>query len=353
MLIKHFAKAPISHNCGRLRYTKFTSFARFPAAPLDHPILTRVPVSSTRRTMATDNPTARTNEQLGASTLFSVKDLTAVVTGGGTGIGLMITQALVANGAKVYITGRREEALDAVVKQYNTGPGSVHALPGDISEKEEVVRLAEELGKKEENGIHLLVNNAGIARDDSTRFSKAGKPDFNSAQAISEHLLQSEMEQWEETFRTNVAAQYFTTAAFLPLLGKGREVVPGYTSSVVNIASVSGVMKGSSSGQFAYAASKAAFIHLTRMLATTLTSAKIRVNCIAPGLFPSEMTAGPSGEDQKSKLDIPMSNPAGRPGHDSDMAACILFLAGPGGLFFNNQVLYPEGGNLLVQPAAT
>ncbi|KAL9630129.1 MAG: hypothetical protein Q9164_006571 [Protoblastenia rupestris] len=303
--------------------------------------------------MATDNPSARTNEQLGASTLFSVKDLTAVVTGGGTGIGLMITQALVANGAKVYITGRRQEALDSVVKQYSTGPGSIYALPCDISLKEEVIKLAEEVSKKEQKGIHLLVNNAGIARDDSTRFSSAGKPDFSSAQSISEHLLKSEPEQWEDTFRTNVTAQYFTTAAFLPLLAKGRDVVPGYTSSVVNVASISGVMKGSSMGQFAYASSKAAFIHLTRILATTLSSAKIRVNCIAPGLFPSEMTAGSSGDDQKSNLDLQMSNPAGRTGHDSDMAACILFLAGPGGLFLNNQVLYPDGGNILVQPAAT
>ena len=341
-------------NCRQRVYSHSTSRLRVHFASPSHSILSRLPLRATDRKMSTDNPSARSNEQLRASTLFSVKDLTAVVTGGGTGIGLMITQALVANGAKVYITGRRQEALESIVEQYSTVPGSIHALPGDISQKEDVLRLAEEVGQKEkDNGIHLLVNNAGIAKDDNTRFSKAGKPDFNSAQSISEHLLRSETEQWEETFRTNVTAQYFTTAAFLPLLAKGREMVPGYTSSVVNVASISGVMKGSSSGQFAYASSKAAFIHLTRMLATTLTSVKIRVNCIAPGLFPSEMTAGSSGDDQKSKLDMKLSNPAGRPGHDSDMAACILFLAGPGGLFLNNQVLYPDGGNILVQPAAT
>ena len=83
---------------------------------------------------------------------------------------------------------------------------------------------------------------------------------------------------------------------------------------------------------------------MTRMMATTFAETKIRVNCIAPGIFPSEMTAGSSGDDQKSKLDMSMSNPAGRTGHDSDMAACILFLAGPGGLFLNAQVLYPDGG---------
>lgn len=58
--------------------------------------------------------------------------------------------------------------------------------------------------------------------------------------------MKSEPEQWEETFRTNITAQYFVTAAFLPLLAKGREVTPGYSTSIVNIASISGVMKGSS-----------------------------------------------------------------------------------------------------------
>jgi short-subunit dehydrogenase involved in D-alanine esterification of teichoic acids len=70
---------------------------------------------------------ARSNEDLGASKLFDVSHITAVVTGGGTGIGLMITQALVSNGAKVYITGRREKALQSVVEQYNTGPGKIIA----------------------------------------------------------------------------------------------------------------------------------------------------------------------------------------------------------------------------------
>ncbi|KAL8849873.1 MAG: hypothetical protein Q9221_005139 [Calogaya cf. arnoldii] len=298
--------------------------------------------------MATLN---KSNEDLKLSKLFDVSKFTAIVTGGGTGIGLMITQALVTNGAKVYITGRREDALKSVVDQYNTGPGKIVA--GDISNKEEVTRLAEELASKESKGIHLLVNNAGIARDDNTRFSKAGKPDTKSAENISEHLMQSEPEQWAETFSTNITAQYFMTAAFLPLLAKGREVTPGYSTSVVNVASISGVMKGSSMGQFAYATSKAGLIHLTRIMATTFADAKIRVNCIAPGIFPSEMTAGSSGDDQKSELNPESSNPAGRPGSDSDMAACILFLAGPGGVFLNAQVLYPDGGNILVQPAAT
>ena len=252
------------------------------------------------------------NEELKISKLFDVSHIIAVVTGGGTGIGLMIAQALASNGAKVYITGRRAEALDAVVKEYSTsGTGKIVALPGDVSKKDDIKRLADEVAKQESKGIHLLVNNAGIARDDNTRFSTQGEPDYQDAQAISNHLMQSEPENWQETFQTNITGQFFTTAAFLPLLAKGREVTPGYTSSVVNIASISGVMKGSSSGQFAYATSKAGFIHLTRMMASTFAQSKIRVNCIAPGLFPSEMTTGESDESQKSKIDKKLSNPAG------------------------------------------
>ncbi|KAL2352155.1 short chain dehydrogenase/reductase [Cryomyces antarcticus] len=284
------------------------------------------------------------NHELKASKLFDVSHVTAIVTGGGTGIGLMITQALVANGAKVYITGRREEALKKTVDLYSTGPGSIHALPGDVSDKADVQRLVKEIEGKESKGIQLLVNNAGIARDDQTKFSSNGQPDMSDPQAISNHFMKSPPEAWEDTFRTNVTGAFYMSMAFLPLLAKGREVTPGYTSSVVNVTSISGFMKGSSSGQFAYASSKAAFQHMSRMLATTFASTKVRVNIIAPGILPSEMTAGDSGEDNKSTLDMEMSNPAGRTGHDSDMAASILFLAGPGGLFYNEQTLFPDGG---------
>ncbi|KAK5127741.1 hypothetical protein LTR08_004223 [Meristemomyces frigidus] len=291
------------------------------------------------------------NHELAASTLFDVSHITAVVTGGATGIGLMITQALVSNGAKVYITSRRQEVLDQTVKLYGEGKGSLHALQGDVSTKAGCVKLAKQLGEKEPKGIQLLVNNAGIARDSHTSFSSNGQPDMTSAEAISKHFLKSEDQQWLDTFQTNVTGGYFMSMAFLPLLAAGGASTPGYTSQVVNVSSISGSMKGTSSGQPAYASSKAAFTHLSRMLATTFKDCKVRVNVIAPGIFPSEMTAGESGEDNKSKLDMKPSNPAGRTGHDDDMAATILFLAGKGGLFYNEQIMYPDGGTTLQQPA--
>ncbi|POS75644.1 hypothetical protein DHEL01_v205955, partial [Diaporthe helianthi] len=291
------------------------------------------------------------NKDLQATSLFDVSHITAVVTGGGTGIGLMISQALQSNGAKVYITGRREDVLQQTAKMYSTGPGSIHPLVGDISKKDETIRLAKELESKEPNGIQLLVNNAGIARDDDTKFSVNGEPDYKDAKAISEHFLKTKEESWADTLQTNVVAQYYMSMAFLPLLGKGGSQTPGYSSQIVNVSSISGAMKGSSRGQFAYATSKAAFTHLSRMLATTFKEVPVRVNVIAPGLFPSEMTAGPSGEDNKSQLDTKPTNPAGRTGHDTDMGATILLLAGKGGLFYNGQILYPDGGSTLVNPA--
>jgi len=298
------------------------------------------------------------NESLVASKLFDVSGFKAVVTGGGTGIGLMITQALVANGATVYITGRRKEALDAVVQNYakkgGDNAGDIIAVVCDITKDEDVKRVAAEIAEKEPKGIHLLVNNAGVAKEkELTSFSNVGEPDFKSPDSIAEHMWKSTREAWQETFETNLTAQFFTAAAFIPLLGKGLVNTPGYSPSIVNITSISGLLKSSSSGQFAYSASKAGFIQMTKNLASLLSQSKIRVNSIAPGIFPSEMTANESDYKQKSRLEgIGQSLPAGRSGDDADMAAAILYLASPGGVFLNGQILYPDGGAVLTSPSS-
>ncbi|TFY68408.1 hypothetical protein EVJ58_g1038 [Rhodofomes roseus] len=294
--------------------------------------------------MATASQTTyKPNDAFVASKLFSLDGFKAVVTGGGTGIGLMITQALVANGAKVYITGRRQDALDNVVQR----------ISADITKRDDVLRLAKKVQELEPEGIQLLVNNAGVAKEKATTaYSKQGEPDMHDANAIAEHLLKATHESWAETFETNVTAQYFTAAAFIPLLSKGTANTHGYSASIVNVASISGMMRTSSSGQFAYAASKAAMLHLSKLLGTTLAQAKIRVNAICPGIFPSEMTADSSDEANKSRLqDAGKSLPAGRSGDDGDMAAAIVYLVGPNSNFLNGQVLHPDGGAVLTSPA--
>lgn len=296
------------------------------------------------------------NESLLAGKLFNVDGFKAVVTGGGSGIGLMITQALVANGATVYICGRREEPLQKVAELYSGkgGPNAGRIIPMrcDVTSKDEIHLLASEIGAKEPSGIHLLVNNAGVAKEKGTTTFDGKEVDFSSAESLAEHLWQAKPEQWRETFDTNITAQFFTSIAFLPLLAKGTATTHGYSSSIVNISSIAGMLKTCSSGGFAYATSKAGFIHLTRLLANTFVKCKVRVNSIAPGLFPSEMTAGESDEAQKSELKgRGQGLPAHRTGDERDMAAAILYLAGKGGLFLNGQILYPDGGNLLISPS--
>ncbi|KAI5801284.1 short chain dehydrogenase/reductase [Geopyxis carbonaria] len=323
------------------------------------PNFTHLPSIISKSKMSTQSYTSGSpNEDLVHSKLFSVSGFKAVVTGGGTGIGLMITQALVANGATVYITGRRPEALNKVKELYSgkggDSPGTIIPMVCDIRDKSALEKLAKDISEKEPKGLNLLVNNAGIAREKkSTAFRNVPDLDFTSVDAIAKHLWTTgSPQEWAETFETNVTAQFFTSVAFLPLLALGTQSTPGYSSSIVNITSISGVLKSSSGGQFAYSASKAAFLQQTQNMAALLAKAKIRVNSIAPGVFPSEMTADKSGEDQKSMLEgMGQSLPAGRTGDDKDMAAAILYLAGPGGVFLNGQVLYPDGGNILTSPA--
>ncbi|KAL7275293.1 hypothetical protein RUND412_001774 [Rhizina undulata] len=295
------------------------------------------------------------NTSLDINNIFAVKGFVCLVTGGGTGIGLMITQTLARNGARVYITGRRKERLDMVVREYGEGSngGQIIAMPCDITDKGAVEKLAKEIAHQEAKGINLLVNNAGISVDETTKYGD-NPPDLSNADQVYSRLWKSDPNAWAQTFQTNVTAHYFVSVAFLPHLVKGCESIVGHSPSIINIASVCGVMKTGCHGEFAYSCSKAAMIHLTRMLASTFAQLKVRVNCIAPGLFPSEMTARkPADEKGKSQLEGNWEKwtPCGRPGNESDIGAAVLYLASLGGVFVNNQVLYPDGGLTLTRPS--
>lgn len=138
------------------------------------------------------------------------------------------------------------------------------------------------------------------------------------------------------------------TLGFLPLLENASEHHYGCSGTAINITSISGMVKNSQS-HFSYNASKGAANHLTKLLASEVSNhgMKIRINAIAPGVFPSEMTAGESGADQKSELpkDKYAHLPSRRPGNDRDMANAILFAVT--NQYLNGQTILVDGGYLL------
>jgi len=285
------------------------------------------------------------NDQFKLENLFNVKDKVALVTGGGSGIGLMVTQALVNNGVKVYITGRTQEKLDRVVESHGkSAAGEIIPLTADVSDKESIKNLYAEFSKHEQH-LDILVNNAGISTGSTN--TEAG-----SAEALKKELFENEsatFADWDDIFRTNVSSIFFMTTAFLPLLDAGSNKTRGWSSTVLNITSISGMVK-TSQHHPNYNASKGAAIHLNRMLANEIqeNGLKIRVNSLAPGVFPSEMTTEESDENQKSQ--IPKEKfegkvPAQRPGHDRDMANAVLFAVT--NQYLNGQNFAVDGGYTL------
>ena len=201
---------------------------------------------------------------------------------------------------KYYIVGRtRGEAQNECEAYGKDIPGETLSLSQRTSPQKEEIRETCKRDLFQKKCLCILINNAGITLN--TQQSEA-----KTAEEMSKNLFDDEKEtfdMWTDTYRTNVPQIYFMTIAFLPLLQKATELQYGYSGTVINTSSISGIVK-TSQHHFAYNASKAAAIHLTHMLANEIAGngIKVRVNSIAPGVFPSEMTAGDSGPDQKSEL---------------------------------------------------
>lgn len=142
------------------------------------------------------------NLKFATTNLFDVKGWTVVVTGGGTGIGLMITQAFANNGARVYITGRRADVLQTTVNEWGTKlahpEGKIIPILADITDKNSIQKLAQEVAKHEDH-VDVLVNNAGIDGDTS-----AVEKGDESAEALQKEWWSEEMNTWEDVYRTNV-----------------------------------------------------------------------------------------------------------------------------------------------------
>jgi NAD(P)-dependent dehydrogenase (short-subunit alcohol dehydrogenase family) len=249
--------------------------------------------------------------------LFSVAGKIALVTGGSRGIGEMIARAYVENGAKVYISSRKAQACEALAQALSQH-GTCIALPADIAQFSEIERLADHIAERE-GRLDILVNNAGVTWG---------------------QLLDSFPETgWDKVMDVNVKSLFFLTQKLLPCL----EAAASDTSwsRVINIGSIEGLHVSHGLEAFSYSASKAAVLHLTRVLAWHTARRKIAVNAIAPGYFPSKMTAGiEESLGEKTRAATPMR----RFGTPEDMAGAALYLASRASGFVTGATLVVDGG---------
>jgi NAD(P)-dependent dehydrogenase (short-subunit alcohol dehydrogenase family) len=249
--------------------------------------------------------------------LFSVRGKVALITGGSRGLGEMIARAYVENGAKVYITARKADACHALAQELSK-IGECIAIPADLSNMDEIERLASELERRETR-LDILVNNAGASWGANFKdFPESG---------------------WDKVMDLNVKSVFFLTQRLLTLLEAAAS--PDFYTRVINIGSIEGI-RTSHLETYSYAASKAGVNHLTRMMAKFLAPKFIAVNGIAPGYFPSKMTAGIPEADAREVL---TGTPMKRMGNADDMAGIALYLASRASAFVCGAVI-PVGWGL-------
>ena len=236
-----------------------------------------------------------------------------VVTGGSSGIGLAAAKAFSAEGASVFITGRRQETLDAAVKQIG---GRVTAVQGDMSKLADIDRLYDAIQQK-----HAQID---------VLFANAGGGEMVPLGAISE-------EHYQSTFDTNVKGVLFTVQKALPLLKDGASII--LTSSTT---SISGTPAFS-----VYSATKAAVRNFARNWMLDLKDRHIRVNAVSPGVTDTaglDELFGGGAQAQGVRDYLAGLIPAGRVGQPDEIAKAVLFLASDDASFINGVELFVDGG---------
>jgi NAD(P)-dependent dehydrogenase (short-subunit alcohol dehydrogenase family) len=185
-------------------------------------------------------------DELRTGSLFNVKGWVTIVTGGGTGLGLMTARALAANGAKVYITGRRVEKLKDAEMQDSSSGGSIIPIQADATDKKAIQDFVQKISEKEKF-INLLVNNAGVT---SVNFGDKYTPQGDPKEVSEKMLSYQDFDDWTSVYKINVASVYFMSIAFLPLLCAARDHGYAEAGNIINISSISGITKTSQNGQF-------------------------------------------------------------------------------------------------------
>ena len=246
--------------------------------------------------------------------LFSLKGRTALITGGSRGIGRMIAEGFLAQGARVYISARKADACDQTAKELSAF-GHCVSLPADVSTLEGAQALVDAYAKHEDK-LDILVNNAGAAWGAPyDEFPESG---------------------WDKVVDLNLKAPFFLTKALTPML---KQAATDHLAKVINIASIDGISVNPQE-TYSYAASKAGLIQLTRRMALRLAQDRIVVSAIAPGAFASNMNKEARDHADEIKGHIP----AGRIGEPEDMAGAAIYLASRAGDYVMGSTLIVDGG---------
>jgi NAD(P)-dependent dehydrogenase (short-subunit alcohol dehydrogenase family) len=252
----------------------------------------------------------------GMKNLFDIDGKVALVTGGTSGIGLMIARSYVEAGAKVYISSRKGDVCEKVAAELSEA-GTCIPLPADLSSEAEAVRLAGEIAERE-SGLHVLVNNAG---------ANWGAP-----------FAEYPDSAWDKVLALNVKAVFHLTRALVGSLEKAA--TDADPARVINIGSIDGILVPALE-TYAYSASKAAVHHMTKVLAKKLAPQKITVNAVAPGPFESKMMAATL---ETFREFIVAASPFGRIGEPEDMAGVAIYLASRAGAWVTGAVIPVDGG---------
>lgn len=236
----------------------------------------------------------------------------AFVTGASRGIGMAITLELAKQGATVIGTATTQNGADGITRQLEEISAPGMGVVMNVNDVDQIGK-AFEMTNKQFGDISILVNNAGITRDNL--------------------LVRMKDEEWDEVMATNLKSVFHLARIALRAMMKAR------SGRIINISSVVGAT--GNPGQANYAASKAGMIGFTKSLAREVGSRNVTINCVAPGFIDTDMTSSLTTEQ---RLNLLKQIPLGRLGQSADIAAAVVFLASPAASYITGTTLHVNGG---------